>query len=199
MKFDGVYFGLRNDTQFGLFELLGPYSEQIIVSQTVPRGGRHWIVSVSPDVRVLFDSGDYGVGREEFYVLDIEKDGMYEIVLEVTAFYKMQDKMSIGEIPLPGIIFRYDAMARKYLPANDRYLAYTLHGIEHDIKKLRDDERMGTYLSRRLNILLRYVYAGKATEGWAFFEQSYQLADRKEIIGRVRSILAHEPVYKYLY
>ena len=199
LKFDGVYFGMGNDTEFGLFDLLSQDSEQIIVSQTVPRGGRHWVVSVSPEVRVLFDSWDYDVGREEFYVIDIDKDGIYEISLPVTAFYKMQDKMSAGEIPLPEIVFKYDAKARKYLPANDRYLDYTLHGIERDIKKLRDDDSSSTYLSRRLNILLRYVYARKAIEGWTFFEQSYQRADRKEIIGRVRSILAREPVYNYVY
>src|SRR5688500_20380272 len=50
LKLDGVYFSEGNDTQFGLFGLLGPGSEQIIVSQTVPRGGRHWVVRVTPDV-----------------------------------------------------------------------------------------------------------------------------------------------------
>jgi len=198
LKFDGdVYFGEGNDTQFGLFDLLGRDSEQIIVSQTVPRGGRHWVVRVSPDVRVLFDSGDYGVGREEFYVIDIDKDGVYEIVLPVTAFYSMQDKMYIGEIPLPEIIFKYDAKARQYLPANDWFVSYALHGIERDIEKLSKDD--SNYLSKRLRILLRYVYARKQREGWSFFARAYQRADRKEIESRVRSVLKGEPLYKHLY
>ena len=197
LKFDGVYFIEGNDTQFGLFDLLGQRSEQIIVSQTVPRGGRHWVVSVSPDVRVLFDSWDYGVGREEFYVVDVDKDGVYEISLPVTAFYEMQDKMYIGEIPLPEVIFKYDAKAGRYLPANDRFADYALHGIERDIAKLGNDE--SNYLSRRLDILLRYIYARKAKQGWDFFEREYQRHDRQEIVARIRSVLKNDPVYNYLY
>jgi hypothetical protein len=198
LKFDGVYFGEGNDTQFGLFDLLGQDSEQIIVSQTVPRGGRHWVVSVSPDVRVLFDSRNFGWSREEFSVIDIDNDGVYEISLRATAFYKMQDKMYIGEIPLPEIVFKYDAKARRYLPANDRFASYALRGIERDIEKLRSDDD-SNYLSRRLRILLRYVYARKAREGWAFFAQAYQRPDQKEIVSRIRSVLKGDPLYNYLY
>lgn len=198
LEFDGVYFGRGNDTQFGLFGLLGQGSKQIIISQTVPRGGRHWVVSVSPTVRVLFDSGDYGVGREEFYVIDIDKDGVYEIVLPVTAFYAMQDKMYIGEIPLPEIIFKYDAKARRYLPANHRFVDYALHGIERDMYRLRNDGH-SNYLSRRLKILLRYIYAKQAAEGWASFFSLYDRPDQDEIVARIGAVLKDDPVYNYLY
>jgi hypothetical protein len=197
IKFDGVYFILGNNTEFGLFDLLGNRSQQFIVSQTVPRGGRHWVVSVSPRVHVLFDSQDYGVGREEFYVIDIDKDGVYEIVLPVTAFYDMQDKMSIGEIPLPEIIFKYDAKAGKYLPANHLFRDYALHGIEQDIAKLFTGDN-SNYLSRRLDILLRYVYARKAAQGWDFFEREYQRPDKEELKARIRSLLRQTPVYNDL-
>lgn len=198
LKFDGVYFGEGNDTRFGLFDLLDRDSEQFVVSQTVPRCARHWVVRVSPDVRVLFDSRDYGFTREEFSVIDIDKDGAYEIVLRITPFYAMQDKMYIGEIPLPEIVFKYDKKARKYLPANDRFASYTLHGIESDIDKLRSDDD-SNYLSKRLHILLRYVYARKQREGWSFFARAYQRKDRKEIVTRIRSVLQNDPLYNYLY
>ena len=194
LKFDGVYFGEGNSTWLGLFDFLRNGSQQFIISQTVPRGGRHWVVSVSPQVRVLFDSFDYGVGREEFYVIDIDKDGVYEIVLPVTAFYEMQDKMYIGEIPLPEIIFKYDAKAGKYLPANHLFIDYALHGIEADIAKLRTSDD-SNYLSRRLDILLRYVYARKAKYGWDFFEREYQRPDKAQIKARIRSVLKRAPVY----
>ena len=194
LKFDGVYFWSGNETELGLFDLLGNGSQQFIVSQTVPRGGRHWVVSVSPQIRVLFDSWDYDVGREEFNVIDIDKNGVYEIVLPVTAFYDMQDKMYIGEIPLPEIIFKYDAKAGKYLPANHLFLDYALHGIDQDIAKLvTEDDR--NYLSRRLAILLRYVYARKAAEGWDFFEREYQRPDKEEIKARIKLVLKRSPVY----
>lgn len=64
-KFEGVYFGAGNATDFGLFPLFGGDIKQLIVSQTIPRGGRHWVIRLAPDFRVLFDSEDYGVGRED--------------------------------------------------------------------------------------------------------------------------------------
>lgn len=194
LKFDGVYFMKGNSTEFGLFDLLGNRSRQFIISQTVPRGGRHWVVSVSPKVRVLFDSWDYGVGREEFYIIDVDKDGVYEIVLPVTAFYEMQDKMCIGEIPLPEIIFKYDPKAGKYLPANHLFLDYTLHDIEGDIARLLT-EGDRNYRSRRLDILLRYIYARKPEEGWDFFEREYQRPDKEEIRARIKLVLKQSPVY----
>ena len=187
-KFDGVYFLEGNSTEFGLFNLLGKGSKQFIVSQTVPRYGRHWVVSVSPEFRVLFDSADYGAGREEFYVIDIDKDGVYEISLPLTAFYALQDKMYIGEIPLPEMIFKYDAAAHRYLRANHLFPEYTLHGIEHDMEQLRTDDG-SNYLSKRLDILLRYVLAHKSREGWAFFDREYQRPDKVEIKNRIVEIL----------
>jgi hypothetical protein len=197
-KFEGVYFGAGNATDFGLFALLGGRSKQLIVSQTIPRGGRHWVVSLSPDFHVIFDSGDYGVGREEFSVIDIDKDGTFEIVLPVTAFYMMQDKMYIGEIPLPEIIFKYDPKANKYLPANSLFEQYALKGVENDIRNLIGPER-GNYLSKRLDIFLRYVYAEKESDAWAFFDREYRLPDKEEMKSRIQAILKDEGVYKYIH
>lgn len=188
LEFDGVYFAEGNSTDFGLFHLLGNHSRQFIISQTVPRGGRHWVVDVLWGARVIFDSAKYSAGREEFNVIDLDKDGVYEISLPVTAFYEMQDKMYIGEIPLPELIFKYDAIAGQYLPANHLFPEYTLHGIEHDIEELRTDDG-SNYLSKRLDILLRYIFAHKSEEGWAFFNREYQRPDRQEIKNRVVGIL----------
>ena len=186
-RFDGPYFSEGNSTEFVLFSLLGKDPQQFIISQTVPRGGRHWVVDVSSGFRVIFDSSEYSAGREEFYVIDLDKDGVLEISLPVTAFYEMQDKMYIGEIPLPEVIFKYDAKARKYVRANHLFPDYTLHGIERDIERLRDND--GNYLSKRLDILLRYIFAHKSDEGWAFFDREYQRPDKQEIRNRIFGIL----------
>ncbi|MCA1576742.1 MAG: hypothetical protein LC794_05185 [Acidobacteria bacterium] len=85
------------------------------------------------------------------------------------------------------MIFKYDATAWKYVPANHLFPDYTLRGIEQDIAQLRDDDR--NYLSKRLDILLRYVLAGKWNEGWAFFNREYQRPDKQEIKNRVVRIL----------
>ena len=197
-KFEGVYFIEGNATEFGLFSLLGRESKELIVSQTIPRGGRHWVVSFSPEYQLLFDSADYGVGREEFSVVDIDKDGVYELVLPVTAFYMMQDKMYIGEIPLPDIIFKYDLRVNKFVPANSIFRDYALHAIEADVKNLTGPTE-GNYLSKRLSIFLRYIYAGKDEEAWAFFDREYRLPDKEEMKSRIQAILKDEDVYKYLH
>jgi hypothetical protein len=77
-KFDGVYFGMGNATDFGVFSFLGGEAKQLVVSQTIPRGGRHWVVNLSPEFRVVYDSGEYRVGREDLGVLDIDKDGRWQ-------------------------------------------------------------------------------------------------------------------------
>lgn len=187
-QFDGLYFGEGNSTNFGLFNLLGNDSQQFIISQTVPRHGRHWVVDVSSNARVIFDSQDYNAGREEFYVIDINKDGVYEISLPFTAFYEMQDKMYVGEIPLAEMIFKYDATARGYVFANHLFPDYTLHGIEHDIEQLRTEDGRN-YFSNRLDILLRYIFAHKSDEGWAFFNREYKRPDKQEISNRIVGIL----------
>ena len=194
-QFNGPYFSAGNFTDFGLFDFLGDGSQELIVSTTVFRGGSHWVVSFVPEFSVLFDSEEFGVGREEFCVVDIDKDGIYEISLPVTAFYEMQDKMYIGEIPLPEIIFKYDPRKKKYLPANGLYLDYTMRGLDEEMRKL---DQEGNYLSRRLRILLRYIYAGREDEGWAFFDSAYQQPDKVEIKARIQSVLNLQPVYKYL-
>ena len=196
-KFDAeLYHPEGNFTDFGRFDLLGDGTQPVIISTTVSRGGRHWVVSLYPEFRVLFDSGDYGVGREEFYVIDVDKDGVYEISLEVPAFYEMQDKMYIAEIPLPEILFKYDPTQKKYLPANQLHADYALRSIDAEIQGLNEGKN---YLSKRLRILLRYIYAGREKEGWAFFEAAYQRPDKEAITARIKAVLSEQRTYKYLY
>jgi hypothetical protein len=195
--FDGVYFGAGNATNFGLFPFLGKETKQLTVSQTIPRGGRHWVVELSSEARVISDSKDYGIGREEFSVIDIDKDGVYEISLPITEFY-MFENMAMSETPLPTIIFKYDEKAKKYLPANRIFRNYLLTGIEDKIKQLNSSDK-SNYLSDRLDIVLRYVYAGKEAEAWSFFDKEYNLPNKEEIKSKIKSTLKKENVYKYIY
>jgi len=195
--FDGVYFGAGNATDFGLFPFLNKETKQLAVSQTIPRGGRHWVVDLSSEARVIFDSKDYSVGREEFNVIDIDKDGIYEISLPLTEFY-MFENMSMSETPLPIIIFKYNEKARKYLPANRIFQNYLLTGIEDEVEKLNSNGE-SNYLSDRLDIVLRYVYAGKEEEAWTFFDKQYKLPNKEEIKSKIKTNLKNETVYKNIY
>lgn len=198
--FEGITQGGLARIDFGLASLLAPESKQLVVSQTRPRGGRHWVVDLS-DGAILFDSFKYSVGREDVWITDVDKDGTSEIILELAAFY-MFEAMSPSVTPLSAIIFRYDSKTRKYLPANALF-GFGLEGIDEAIASLDstptpEARSRGEYLSPRLDILLRYVFAGKKNEGWAFFDRYYRLADRQEMKLKIEAVLAREPINRLI-
>ena len=193
-KFDGITHPLGNSTEFGLFDLLGDKSQQLIVSLSVPRGGNQWVVSLYPEFRVLFDGNDYGVGREsgDWFPLDLDKDGVFEISLPKVSFYGMDGLQSVGETPLPEIVFKYDAEQMRYLPANHLFIDYALRGWDADKEK-------ESYQHHRFNYLMDCVFAGKEKEGWASFDEHYPSADKAQMRSRIKAILKNDPVYKFIY
>ena len=191
-EFDGVYHPVGNLADFGLVDLLGNKSEQLIVSLTISRGGRHLVVSLDPEFRVLFDSGDFDVGRETVSIVDIDKDGVQEICLPIVSYYGMDGLQSVGETPLPEIIFKYDSQRMKYLPANHLFPYYALRGLNPETEK-------ETYQHHRFDVPLDYVYAGKEKEGWASFDKHYPSPDKEVMRSRIKAILKDDPVYKYIY
>jgi hypothetical protein len=203
-KFDSFRDGLMNATDIGLFPFLGGKRKQLMISQTLPRTGRHWIVELAANPRILFDSGDYEVGREEAYAVDIEGDGIYEINLFATCFYGAFDQLAVAYTPLPIVVFRYDKQPGRYLPANHRYRDYLLQGIETEISALPTEisalpSSAGMlYLARRLDVLLQFLYAGKEKEGWEFFDKAYSLPDADKIKAIVKEELRKAPAYKFI-
>jgi hypothetical protein len=196
-KFGGPIDDPLFATDIGLFPLLGGKTKQLIISQTVPRGGRHWIVELTANPKVLFDSGDFEVGREEVWTVDLDGDGVYEIWLFVTSFYGAFNQLSVMATPLPKMVFRYDKREGRYLPANHCYRDYLLKGIESEISNLPTavGER---YLASRLNVLLRLLYAGKEKEGWEFFDKAYTLPDADRIKAIVNEEIQEAPAYKFI-
>jgi hypothetical protein len=61
----------------------------------------------------------------------------------------------------------------------------------------QSDER--AYLSTILHIVLRYIYAGKRDEGWAFYESQFKLPHKDQIKLEILNKLSSEPVYKFIY
>ncbi|MBO0857971.1 MAG: hypothetical protein J2P21_05850 [Chloracidobacterium sp.] len=196
-QFDASTIEPENATDFGLFPLLGSKAEQLIISQTRPRTGRHWIVELAANPKVIFDSGDYEVGREEVLAVDIDGDGVYEICLFVTSFYGAFNQLSVSATPLPMVAFRYDNRAGRYLPSNYRYRDYLLKDIETEIRDL-PTEGGEKYLARRLEVLLRFLYAGKEEEGWEFFDKAYTLSDADKIKAKVKEVLRRAPAYNFI-
>lgn len=198
----GVYYPLGNTTEFGFASLLGGETKQLVISEAAPRDGRHWIIDVSSDGATLFDSHDWDLGREDVCVHDFDGDGIAELSMPTTAFWGFES-ISHADSPMPGVVFKFDAKSRKFLP--DKYaFSRGLTDIEEDIEAIDPNEKpqegfAGRYLAVRLDIFLRYVYAGRERDGWSFFEKFYNLDDKKEIEQKIKATLEKEPVYRFVY
>jgi len=200
--FDGMYFGAGNATDFGFASLLGGDMKQLIVSQTVPHGGRHWIVALSSVAVTLFDSKDWDLGNEDVCVHDFDGDGVDEISLAITKFWGF-GSMSMSESPLPCVLFKYEPRIRKYLP-DESALVRGLDHIDEEVQRIDPGEKpqgasTGPYFATRLDIFLRYVYAGHERDGWSFFDKTYNLGNKEEIKQKIRATLDREPVYRFVY
>jgi hypothetical protein len=194
-----VYFGLGNSADFGYFPFLGDGHKQLFISQDVARGGCQWVVRLSPNFKVLFDGQKLGVGREgpDLGVVDLDDDGTFEILAPITDFYEFQDKMSMYQIPLPTIVFKYDPNAEKYLPANAQFKNYVYEELEKVAGQ--DSTPQTDHRSKILNNLFIYIYAGEEKRGWDFYDDNYQGNDKEEIRKRVKANLRTQPVYYLIY
>jgi hypothetical protein len=54
------------------------------------------------------------------------------------------------------------------------------------------------YLARRLDVLLRLLYACKEKEGWEFFDKAYTLPDADRIKAIVNEEIQQAPAYKFI-
>ena len=199
---DGVYFGGGNETNFGFASLLGGETKQLVVSQTIPRNGRYWIVDLTSNATTVFDSKEWDLGQEDVCIHDFDDDGVQEISLAVTSFWGF-GAMSMAESPMPDVIFKYEANVRKYLPDKQQF-ARGLSHIDEDVQTIDPDENpreglKGPYLAARLDIFLRYVYAGRENDGWSFIDSKYNLADKQDVKRGIKHILNEEPVYRFIY
>lgn len=183
---------------FGMFPFLGGKAQQLFVAQRAPRAGSHWIINLKP-LETLFNSDEYDVGRENFQALDLDGDKVYELSFESLAFYNFEpQRLGNAGVPLTEIVFRYDSQQRKYFPANPLFADYVLRGVDDQTARIRRDNK-DFQLSGVLVVALQYVYAGRETEGWDFFDRNYDFSDGGEIKTKARAILKNDPVYQYIY
>ena len=197
---------LKEWTNFGLFPFLGPETSQLIVEQF--SGGAHccwsyWIMNFFPDFEVIYVSEEYPVGYG-LTPVDLDADGMFEFTQTILTFDYF-DRLPHALSPLPAVVFKYGE-SNRYLPANQLFPDYLLEGIDDDIKRVKGfndtldfktyDDPHGEYLSAVLEVVLRYIYAGKQEEAWAFYEKAYRLPDKKEMESKIREKLKDCPIYK---
>jgi len=201
---------LKRMTSFGLFPFLGRETRELIIEQY--SGGAHccwtyWIFNLLPEYEIIYDSEEYPVGYG-LTPIDLDKDGVFEFTQTILTFDYF-DRLCHALSPLPAVVFKYDRRLNKYLPANHLFSDYLLKGIGEDIERVNklnekidfksySDER-GEYLSAILEVVLRYIYAGKEREAWSFYETEYKLPDKEEVKTKIKEKLESCSIYKYTY
>lgn len=210
-KFEGGWN--KEWTNFGLFPFVSQEPKQLVVEQY--SGGAHccysyWIYDLSAATpRALFDNERYGTGSQ-LVPVDIDGDGIYELKHSVMTFdyFHLSHASSI----FPQAVFAFDKKAGEYRPANRRFSAHVLEGLQSDVKELetlktqgnpdRDEIYTERHFSAVLQVTLKYIYAGKRDEGWAFFNREYRTHEgisREKMRAEIEEALSGEPVYKSVY
>lgn len=170
-KFDSPIDQL-SEVRFGLFSFLGNNAKQLVIEQTSNKFWRYWILGLQPEFSVIYDSNKYDVVYE-LRISDIDSDGKLEIIQNLGSFWYFD---SLGNLfsPRPEIIFKYNSSTGTYMPANPQFKEAALKDIEQRISKTREViERKENpvyelhVLSAVLDVVLRYLYAGKSGEAWA--------------------------------
>jgi hypothetical protein len=194
--------------KMGLFNFLGGRRKQLIVEGY--SGGAHccWeyrIIDLSPTYRVIYDSNDWDVGYSLMPV-DLDKDGVFEFTQSVMTFDYFY-VLSHARSPFPNAIFKYDKKSRKYLPANRLFadeVAQNLTKELAEVARLSQNIRSNVYgyeefVAATLSAFLKYVYAGRKTQAWAFFDAEYKLDDKQNLRSNIRKQLRGCSIYNYIY
>ncbi len=195
LKFDGIYYPLGNDLDFVLFSFLDSNEKQLAISDTIPRGGNHYVVSLSPQPKVLFASSDWNVGREEFDVVDVDNDGVFEISL--AAVFDEFEQLPQSDVPLTNIYFRYDKTTEKFLPANNLNRDFVLSDIAEQTARINRGDKESQFADV-LAVTLRYIYAGEEKQAWEFFDEEYNFDDREGRKQKIKSVLLNDSIYKFV-
>ncbi len=201
-KFDGVVTPLGNRIDFALFSFFDQPNEQLVIVDSTNRYEEVWIVDLSKDFKVLFNSSDYGIVSGGLTRIDFDEDGIYEITL---ANYDDIFGFATAFRPSNSIIFQYDKKLRKFLPASHKLQEYTLENIEEQIQKFKADEKKE--FSDVLEITFRYFYAGKEEEGWKFFDENFlpdkntytiKVEDKEKAREEIKNALNENLVYQFI-
>jgi hypothetical protein len=188
-----------SEVRFGLFSFLGNEAKQLVVEQTSNKFWRYWIVSLQPTFRVIYDSNKYSVVYE-LRVSDIDSDGKLEIIQNLGSFWYFNSLDNLFS-PRPQIIFKYNSSAGSYVPANPEFKEAALKDIEQRISKTREvierkeDPAYALHVrSAVLDVVIRYLYAGKIDEAWAFYDQHYNVQDKESMKAELKEKLRQDYV-----
>jgi hypothetical protein len=198
-KFDSPIDQL-GEVRFGLFSFLGNDAKQLVIEQTSNKFWRYWIVSLQPEFRIIYDSSKYDIVYE-LRASDIDNDGKLEIIQNLGSFWYFNSDNLFS--PRPQIIFKYNSSTGSYIPANPEFKEILLKDIEQRIAKMRevierkDDRAYDLHVrSAVLDVVLRYLYAGRKDEAWAFYDQNYNIEDKESLRAQLKDKLKQDVLYR---
>jgi hypothetical protein len=207
----------HNSADFGWVNSSNHPAKHILVGQTEPRSGRFWVIRLAPHFRVLFDTEDFGGSRQELWVEDVDKDGMNELKVVTYGCTRIGSTSNLREpaipplcTPQPVIYFRYDKKADSYLPANHLLPVYGRGSVEASLAQLNSTSekhllKTGKAIEACVDFryateaFLDFVYAGRETQAWEFFDKYYTLPDRKKLKASIKADLRKDPIYRFIY
>lgn len=171
LSFEGSYYPLGNQIQFGLYSLLQKEKKQMVIYENSHKYGRIWVVGFGNEPKILFDSGDWDGFREWVSFTDFDNDGNYEIILAKYADCGF-DSLATIETPLMSIIFKYDEKSGKFISANHKFQEQAKNIIQEEIKRIQQSDKEFNFRNV-MEIFLEFIYAGMEKEAWKFFDENY--------------------------
>ncbi len=196
----------KGSTQIGLFPFLGKKTLQLIVQQN--SGGAHccrfWkIYDLFPQPRLIFDSTPYPIADawEEKKIIDLNKDGIFELIHADDQFAYF-DGLTFTGSPLPTVIFKYNKMSKRYIPANSSFSWY----IHKELANLRnwyqEQEKNNGFINAAsyvLDFMLPDLFLGRKKQAWGFFESNYAPSDKKRMKRLITERLKTDGIYRFIY
>jgi hypothetical protein len=196
-----------NSTQMALVSILGKGTKQVIIEQS-SLGNKccfyYRIYDLFPRLHLIFDSKKYPVGHDRPEIVDLDKDGVAELVMDDLTI-TFAEWLPFISSPRPAVTFKYEKRAGRYLPANRKFAGHILRGVEEEIAKVKEMNRdiEGTssqeYLMHLLEVFSSLVYAGYASKAWAFYAKQYKLRDKRVFRTETQRWLLKDRVYRSIY
>jgi hypothetical protein len=200
-----------NRVSYALYPLVPNGRKQIIIEEHT--GGAHcchlyWILDLGDTIRILYKSNENETEIGALmWIFDYGNDEYYEFSQYLNSFHYF-DKLSGANSPGAVAVYKYSKALGIYVLANSDYPNENLERIEYtkssvkeilDSTKEFDSEDSENLLSKTLEVLIDYIYAGQENTGWLFFDSNYVLPDKIKMKENIRGVLKASVVYKEMY
>jgi hypothetical protein len=132
--------------------------------------------------------------------VDIERDGIYEVVTADDSFVYLY--CAYAGSPAVRVVLAYDAAERRYIPASPTYRELYAGDIARDLVRAENAGCAGADLGwdgtpkcEVLPLVLDYLYSGDEAAAWGALECHYDGPDRDAFRAEIESIVGASPYF----